>query len=304
MAEQAKTMDGTDWGLLVFLSILWGGAFFFAGIAVKELSPFVVVLVRVSVAALCLLPLFFYFKHSLPKSLKDWWPFIMMGLLNNALPFGFIFWGQTYITVGLSSIINAMTPLFAVLILAAFGDEKLTIPRLIGVLLGVVGVAVLRGFDGSIPFEQTIGIILCLLGTVAYGFAALWGRRFLSGVAPIKSATCQLIGSTLIMALVVVAIEEPWNLTIPSSETLLSLLGLAVFATAIAYIVFFKILVRAGASNVMLVTLLIPISALALGNLFLGEEIKAKEIYGALIIGAGLLFIDGRFLTLFSKRKA
>jgi len=301
LADQPKTMDGTDWSLLIFLSLLWGGAFFFAGIAVKELPPLTVVLFRVSVAALVLLPIFFIYKHTLPKNLKDWLPFLMMGLVNNVLPFGFIFWGQTYITVGLSSIINAMTPLCAIVILASFGDERLTVLRTIGVMFGVVGVAVLRGFDEAVSPEQTFGIILCLLGTVSYGFAALWGRRFLGGVAPIKSATCQLIGSTFIMVFVVAIIDQPWTLPMPSNQVIFSLLALAVFATALAYIVFFKILVRAGASNVMLVTLLIPISAMALGNIFLGEEIKAKEVIGALIIGAGLLFIDGRFLKFFSR---
>jgi drug/metabolite transporter (DMT)-like permease len=286
MADQPKTMDGTDWGLLVFLSLLWGGAFFFAGVAVKELPPFTVVLVRVSVAALVLLPIFFFYGHGLPRTFKGWSPFLMMGLLNNVLPFGFIFWGQTYITVGLSSIINAMTPLCAIIVLASFGDERLTLPRTIGVLFGVAGVAVLRGFDGSVSADQTIGIILCLLGTTAYGFAALWGRRFLTGVAPLKSATCQLIISTFIMVVVVSIIDQPWTLSMPSNGVIFSLLGLAVFATALAYIVFFQILVRAGASNVMLVTLLIPISAMALGYFFLGEEIRMKEIVGALIIGA------------------
>lgn len=294
--EAPKTMDGQDWGLLILLSVLWGGAYFFAGIAVKELPPLTVVLARVFLAALTLLPLFWYFGHSLPRSFSGWMPFFGMGLLNNVLPFGFIFAGQTLITVGLSSIINAMTPLFTVLVMAAFQEERLTINRVIGVLLGVVGVAVLRGFDGSLDFGQTLGIGLCLAGTLSYGFAALWGRRFLSGVPPLKSATCQLLCSTLIMAFVAAIIDQPWILPAPSQGAILSIVALAIFGTAAAYLIFFKILVRAGASNVMLVTLLIPVTALLLGNVFLGEEIQAKEIIGALIIGTGLLFIDGRII--------
>ena len=294
--EAPKTMDGQDWGLLILLSVLWGGAYFFAGIAVKELPPLTVVLARVFLAALTLLPLFWYFGHSLPRSFFGWMPFFGMGLLNNVLPFGFIFAGQTLITVGLSSIINAMTPLFAVLIMAAFQEERLTINRIIGVLLGVAGVAVLRGFNGSLDFSQTLGIGLCLAGTLSYGFAALWGRRFLSGVPPLKSATCQLLCSTLIMAFVAAIIDQPWILPAPSQGAILSIVALAIFGTAAAYLIFFKILVRAGASNVMLVTLLIPVTALLLGNVFLGEEIQAKEIIGALIIGTGLLFIDGRII--------
>ena len=285
--QSAKTMDGQDWSALVLLSVLWGGAYFFAGVAVKELPPLTVVLVRVSLAALTLLP------------------FFGMGLLNNVLPFGFIFAGQTQVTVGLSSIINAMTPLFTIVVMAAFAEERLTTYRVIGVLLGVVGVAVLRGFDVSLDSKQTLGIVLCLAGALSYGFAALWGRRLLAGVAPVKSATCQLMCSTLIMAVVVAVIDKPWTLDVPSQSTVLSLAALAVFGTALAYIVFFRILVRAGASNVMLVTLLIPVTALALGNVFLGEPIQAKEIVGAVIIGTGLMFIDGRLIDrLLGSRRA
>lgn len=295
--ETAKTMDGQDWSLLILLSVLWGGAYFFAGVAVRELPPLTVVLVRVSLAAFALLPLFWYLGHSLPRSFSGWLPYFGMGLLNNVLPFGFIFAGQTQITVGLSSIINAMTPLFTVIIMASFREERLTAYRIIGVLLGFGGVAVLRGFDGSIDASQTLGIGLCLAGALSYGFAALWGRRFLVGVPPVKSATCQLMCSTLIIAVVVSIIDRPWTLAAPSQDTVLALIALAVFGTAVAYIVFFKILVRAGASNVMLVTLLIPVTALGLGNVFLGEPIHSKEVMGAVIIGAGLLFIDGRMIN-------
>ncbi|USG63123.1 DMT family transporter [Sneathiella marina] len=294
--DMPKTMDRQDWGLLILLSILWGGTYFFAGVAVKEVPPLTVVLVRVLLAAILLLPLFWYFGHSLPRTFSSWLPFVGMGLLNNVLPFGLIFAGQTQITVGLSSIINAMTPLFTVLVMAVFLEERLTVNRVIGVLLGVVGVAVLRGFDGPISGNQTLGIILCMAGALSYGFAALWGRRFLAGIPALKSATCQLISSTVIIAVVVAIIDKPWALPIPSVEVIFSLLALAAFGTAVAYIVFFRILVRAGASNAMLVTLLIPVTALVLGNIFLDEAVQAKEIIGAFIIGAGLLFIDGRVI--------
>lgn len=301
--ETPKTMDGQDWSLLILLSVLWGGAYFFAGVAVKELPPLTVVLARVFLAAVALLPLFWYFGHSLPKSVSDWLPYFGMGLLNNVLPFGFIFAGQTLVTVGLASIINAMTPLFTVLVMASFQEERLTVNRVIGVLLGVAGVAVLRGFEGPIGGTQTLGIALCMAGALSYGFAALWGRRFLAGVPALKSATCQLMCSSLIIGVVVCFIDRPWTLATPSQSAMWSLVALAVLGTALAYIVFFKILVRAGASNVMLVTLLIPVTALLLGNVFLGEAIQEKEILGALIIGTGLLFIDGRVINrLIGKR--
>lgn len=303
MVVASKTMDGQDWSLLILLSILWGGAYFFAGVAVRELPPLTVVLARVSIAAIALLPLFWYQKQHLPESLVAWFPFLGMGILNNVIPFGLIFAGQTQITVGLSSIINAMTPLFTILVMAGFKQEQLTLNRIVGVLLGVVGVAVLRGFDGSVDASQTLGIMLCLGAALSYGFAALWGRKFLAGVPPVKSATCQLICSTLVMVVIVCAIDKPWTLPAPGKQTLWSIVILAVLGTALAYILFFKILVRAGASNVMLVTLMIPVTAMILGSVFLDESIQAKEIIGAFIIAAGLMFIDGRLVDRLFGRK-
>ena len=301
--DTAKTMDGQDWGLLILLSVLWGGAYFLAGVAVRELPPLTVVLVRVFLAALALLPLFWYLGNSLPKTFAEWLPFFGMGLLNNVIPFGLIFVGQTQITVGLSSIINAMTPLFTVIVMAGFQQERLTLNRVIGVLMGVAGVAVLRGIDGPVDVRQSLGIALCLGAALSYGFAALWGRKFLIGVPPVKSATCQLLCSTAIMMVIVSVVDQPWKLAMPSQHTMWSLVALAVFGTALAYIVFFKILVRAGPSNVMLVTLLIPITALILGNVFLDEAFQLKEIIGAVIIGLGLLFIDGRVINRVLGRK-
>src|SRR5262245_51059615 len=267
-------MDARDWALLLLLGVLWGGGFFFVGVAVRELPPLTVVLARVALAATTLLPLYFYLGYALPRSVSGWLPFFGMGLLNNALPFAFFFAGQVHISVGLSSIINAITPLFTIVVMAAFREESLTTNRVIGVLLGIGGVAALHGLSGGgIDGGQTLGIAFCLAGALSYGFAALWGRRHLAEVPPLKSATCRLICSTMFMALVGGVIDRPWSLDLPSWTVVLSLFALAVFATAIAYVVFFQILVRAGASNVMLVTLLIPIVALILAHVFLGEII-------------------------------
>ncbi len=159
------------------LSVLRGGAYFFAGVAVRELPPLTVVLVRVFLAAVALLPLFWYLGHTLPNSFTEWKPFFGMGLLNNVVPFGLIFAGQTQITVGLSSIINAMTPLFTVIVMAGFQQERLILNRVIGVLLGVVGVAVLRGFDGLVNASQTLGIVLCLGASLDYGFCGSLGPQ-------------------------------------------------------------------------------------------------------------------------------
>jgi len=302
--QTPTTMNAQNWALLLLLSVLWGGAYFFAGVAVKELPPLTLALARVFLAALTLLPLFYYLGYSLPTSLTQWYPFFGMGILNNVIPFTFIFAGQLHITVGLSSIINAMTPLFTVLVMASFKEEQLTAYRLIGVVLGVVGVAVLRGFGGPVDAGQTVGIALCLAAALSYGFAGLWGRKHLSSIPAVKTATCQLMCSTLIMALLVAIVDKPWSLTAPSYTTIMAVVALAVFGTALAYIVFFRILTKAGASNVMLVTLLIPVTALILGKVFLDEPIQITDILGAVIIGSGLMFIDGRVINRLVSRVA
>ncbi len=296
MSDQPKSMDGTDWGLLILLSVLWGGAFFFAGVAVRELPPLTVVLARVALAALMLLPLFWWFGHRLPRGLAAWKPFLVMGLLNNVLPFGLIFAGQTYVTVGLASIINALTPLFTVLVMAGFREERLTGLRITGVVLGVIGVAVLKGF-GEAEADQIIGILLCIAGALSYGFAALWARRELIGVPPLKGATCQLLSSTLIMILVVGFYDQPWTLAAPSWGAVAAVLALACFGTAIAYLVFFQIVLRSGASTVMLVTLLIPPFAIGLGVAFLGERLGLEAWLGFGLIALGLAITDGRLLA-------
>lgn len=303
MTNQPTSMNGESWGLLILLSLLWGGAFFFAGVAVKEVPPMTVVLFRVALAAAMLLPVFWLMGHQLPRGLAAWWPFLVMGLLNNALPFGLLFAGQTFVSVGLAAILNALTPLFTVLVMAGFGQERLSWPRVAGVLLGVAGVAILTGLDGS-GDTPLIGIVLCIAGALSYGFAGLWGRLHLGGVAPVKSATCQLIASSAIMAVAVSIYDRPWTLDVPGTGAVLSIIAMAAFGTALAYLVFFRILVKAGASNVMLVTLLIPVSAMALGNMFLDEPVRMREVLGACVIGLGLIFIDGRALGWFRRKQA
>ncbi len=303
MSQQPQTMNITSWSLLIFLSVLWGSSFFLTGVAVRELPPLTVVLARVGLAALLLLPFFWYHGHRLPTTLKDWVPFIGMGLTNNVIPFSCIFFGQTYITSGLASIINAMTPLFTVLVMASFLEEKLTTIRVVGVLLGVMGVGIIQGFDIDLDQGQTIGILLCLVASLSYGFSALWARRKLIAVPPLKSATCQLMSSSLIMCVVVSFIDQPWTLEMPSVKIWFAIIGIGSFGTALAYIVFYRIIKNAGSSNVMLVTLLVPITALLLGATFLSEPIHAQEIVGALVIGCGLLFIDGRLFNVFRRNK-
>jgi len=302
MASNDGRIELRDWALLGLLSVLWGGSFCFNGVVLKELPPLTVVFIRVVLASLMLLPLLRYYRLSFPSSLSGWAPFVAMALFNNVIPFSLILTAQTRITGGLASILNATTPLFTVLIMAAAAEERLTARRIAGVLLGLLGVIILRGEDLGFRDSQALGVVLCLTAAFCYGITALLGRRLLSGSPPLATATFQMLASCVMMAILSIAFEQPWRLPMPSAITWLAILGLAALSTALAYLVFFQILQRSGATNVVLVTLLIPVTAILLGCLVLGERITRQEIFGALVIGSALLVMDGRVFNLFQRR--
>jgi drug/metabolite transporter (DMT)-like permease len=302
MSPTDHRIDGRDWGLLGVLSVLWGGSFFFNGVALRELPPLTLVFLRVALAAMILLPVLLTYRIGLPATSAAWRPYFVIALLNNVLPFSLIVTGQTYIPSGLASILNATTPLFTVVVMAAAGDEKLLKRRVLGVLTGLAGVIILRGQDLGLATGEGAGILLCLAAAISYGLAALYARRKLSDSPPLATATFQLLASSLMMAVIAAVVERPWQRPMPGVTTWLAMTGLAALSTALAYIVFFQILRRSGSSNVMLVTLLIPVTAVLLGYLVLGEQISPREIIGALVIGGALLLIDGRVLGLWRPR--
>jgi drug/metabolite transporter (DMT)-like permease len=301
MTASDGRIDARDWALLAALSVLWGGSFFFNGVVLRELPPFTLVLLRVALAAAILLPLLYAQRLPFPKGWAGWQPFCLVALFNNVLPFSLIVTGQTFIPSGLASILNATTPLFTVVVMALAGEEKLYIRRVAGVIVGLVGVIVLRGAGLGFDSGQGLGILLCLAAAFSYGISALVARRSLADSPPLASATFQLMASSLMMAVIAGIFERPWQLPVPGAVTWLAVLGLAALSTALAYIVFFQVLRRSGATNVMLVTLLVPVTAILLGSLVLGEHISPREIAGALVIGSALLLIDGRVLKFFAR---
>ena len=291
-------MAGTDWLLLVALSILWGGSFFFAKIAVGELPPLAIALGRVSIAAATLALVARIAGVALPGSISAWRPFALMGLLNNVLPFSLIFWGQTHIPSGLAAILNATTPLFTVLVAhVATTDERLNGGRIAGLLFGFSGVVAMIGPDALQNIGDNVAAELaCLLAALSYGCAGVYGRRF-RGEPALRVAAGQLIASTVLLVPVVALIDRPWMLPLPSMTTLGALAGLALLSTALAYVIFFRILGSAGATAISLVTFLIPVSAILLGTQILGEQLAVRHIIGMIAIAIGLAAIDGRLMS-------
>ena len=290
-------MKLNDWGLLGLLSLVWGGSYLFVAIAVKDLSPLVIVMTRVVLAAVVLLPVHLMLIGPLPRDGAAWKAILGLSILNNVIPFCLIVTGQTMIASGLASVINATSPLFGVAILALAGMEPLILRKLLGILIGIGGVAILKG--GTLLGEgtQSIGILLCLGAAASYGLGSLWAKAMLKGTAPLSLATGQLLVSSAIMAGFAFLFDDPRQLLDASRESWAALLGLSVLSTAFAYIIFFRVVERSGPANVLLVTMLIPISAIAMGVAVLGETLELKEIIGALVIIAALVIIDGRALS-------
>jgi drug/metabolite transporter (DMT)-like permease len=293
-------MSGSDWLLLIVLSILWGGSFFFAKVAVGELPPLSIVLGRVAVAALVLHLLVLASGQRMPRDPALWRDFVVMGLLNNAIPFSLIFWGQKEIASGLASILNATTPLFTVLVAHLLTPEERATPaKLLGVALGILGVALMIGLDVASGVGAHVLAEIAVLGAaVSYAFAGVFGRRF-KGRPPLIVAAGQLTGSSALILPLALLVDRPWTLPLPSLTALGAVLGLALLCTALAYVIFFRILGRAGPTNLLLVTFLIPVSALMLGLAFLGERLDSHHLIGMALIALGLAAIDGRPLRLF-----
>ncbi len=304
MPDHAR-MTAADWGLLGLLSLLWGGSFFFNQVAVAELPPLTVVAARVVLAAAVLWAVLRARGEAAPRTPAALVAFAGMGVLNNAIPFTLIVWGQTQIASGVAAILNASTPLFTVLLAHVLTrDERLTPARVAGVVVGFLGVAVMMGGaalggSGAAVAAQAA----CIVAAASYACATLWGRRFRAlGVPPLATAAGQLTASTLLLAPLALIVDRPWSLPAPGPAALASLVGVALLSTALAYVLFFRILARAGATNLSLVTFLIPVSAILLGVVVLGETLLPRHLAGMALIGLGLAAIDGRAFDRLRRR--
>ena len=289
--------------MLLMLAAVWGGSFFFGEIALREIPPLTITLYRV-MWALPILALIVLLKGIyVPRSPKVWGGYLVMGALNNAIPFSLIFWGQTQIESGLASILNGTTAMFAAVVAGLLlRDESLTAKKIFGAVLGLTGVAFIMGPRALADFNLSDLAQLAILGaTLSYAFAGVWGKTVLAGQPPLMNAFGMLIGSTVLMIPIVLMFDGPPNLEL-SKGVWAALIGLASLSTALAYVLYFAILARAGAANLLLVTLLIPPFAVGLGVLFLDEQMKLEALIGFAIIGLGFAVTDGRLFSFIFQR--
>jgi drug/metabolite transporter (DMT)-like permease len=302
--NQAPTIDLTSGVLLLGLAVVWGGSFFFAEIALREVQPLTIALHRVFWAVPALLAVVLWRRAKIPTSIKAWLCYLVMGALNNAIPFSLIFWGQVSIESGLASILNGTTAVFGAVVAGIFlADEPLTPRKIAGALFGLFGVAVIMGLDALTNFDLRNLAQLAIMGAaLSYAFASVWGKRFLSTYPPIVNAFGMLVGSTLLMIPVALYSEGVPSFDL-SVEVWSSLIGVAILSTAVAYLLYFEILARTGSANLMLVTLLIPPVAFGLSFTFLGERLGADALLGFALIAFGLVITDGRLLRLFTSKR-
>ncbi|MFZ1737415.1 DMT family transporter [Sphingorhabdus sp.] len=298
-------LDATGWGLIAILSILWGGAFFLIEVGLRSYSPNILVFMRLALAVPPMWIVMRLMGERLPTDPKSWALLMVVGALNCALPFILFFWGQQYLDSGYASILNATTPIWGVVV-AHFmtHDEKATPARIVGVLVGMAGIIVMVGPDAMKGLSKNLlAQIACIISTLFYSFAAIYGRRLSqTQMTPMVVATGQTAMAALFMLPVVLLFDQPWAMAMPRLDSTLAGVTLALLSTALAYILYFRLIDRAGASNAQLVAFLMPILAVILGIAFLGESLSSGQIAGAGLIAVGLAILDGRLVARFQQK--
>lgn len=298
LAAAAPTMTARLWGQLLLLGLLWGGSFFFVSVAVREIPPLTLVLLRVAIAAAALHLFLVARGPSIRLALPYLLPFVGLSLVNNIIPFSLMFAGQTAIGAGLASVLNATTPFWTLILVGyVFRTETPAWNKLAGTILGIAGTAAMIGPGLAAGIGGPVWAKLALIGTaLSYAFAVVYARRF-RALPPVVIAAAQLTVSTVVMLPVVLVVDGAAGMSGVSAAAWMSVLALALLATAFAYIIFFNLTAKAGSSNTSLVTMIVPVTAILLGAIFLGERLELFEVVGMALIGLGLVIIDGRFLA-------
>lgn len=290
-------MSTSAWLILLLLAALWGGSFVFSKVAVSQVTPLTLVLARVLLAAITLHVVCLFTGVRLLTTMKAWVAYFVMGLLNNVIAFSLIFWGQQSIEASLSAILTGATPFFTVLIAGlVLADERFSTAKVIGLIIGFAGVVLVIGPRHVLGLGEHLLAELAIVGAaLAYGFSGVWGRRF-AGENPLATATGQLTAASVMMIPIAFYFERPLELGPLSTPVITSVLALAIVSTAIAYLLFFKVLKMAGATNTSLVTMLVPVFTMVIAVPTLGESIDALKLLGLIVIGIGLAVLDGRIL--------
>jgi len=294
-------MNAVDWALLLFLAAVWGSSFFFGKVAEAGVTPLTLVAARTLIACPALILVMLLSGYRFPRDWAHWKVFLGMGLLNCVIPFSLIFTAMTHIQSGLAAVLNSTTPIFGVILAHFIASERLTLPRIFGALCGFAGVALMIGLEALHGIGDNVLAEVAVIGAAfCYAANAFYARR-VKHVPPLVSAAGMVTAAAFISVPLAVAIDKPWQAGWPNAATIWSLLSLGLLSTALAYLLYFRLLRSAGPSNLVLVTFLIPVSAILLGVGFLHEILTATQVGGLALIAAGLLLIDGRISRLWVR---
>jgi drug/metabolite transporter (DMT)-like permease len=290
-------MKSKDWFFIILLGTLWGSSFFFIEFLLEMLSPFLIVYLRVALAAILLLFILFIKQVKVSLNVSLIFNLFIMAMLNNVLPFLLIAYGQQSVTGGLASILNANTSLLTILIAALLiPGEKLSFNRAGGAIVGICGVIVAVGYENIFQiYENNLGKYLILLATLSYALAGVWAKLRLDGVPALIAATGMLTASAIILTPFAFFYNSDELANLSLSAFSMSAL-FAILCSVLAYIIYFKILESAGAGNLLICTVIIPPSAILLNSLFLNQAVSQSELIGLLIILVGLIVLDGRYI--------
>jgi drug/metabolite transporter (DMT)-like permease len=292
VAPAAPQMAARDYGLIALQSMLWGSAFFFIALVGGEVQPITITALRLVPACLVLLVVIHVLGLRLPATWGAWGKMLLMSAFNNVVPFILIIHAQRDVSGGIAAIFNATAPLFAVFIAPLFvPEERWSWLRICGILTGIVGVAVLVGGAGAV---KPMAAGLLLTAACCYASANVMTRLFFPGIPPFVIACAQMIASLVLAASAALLFEQPWRMAPPSERTWLAIAAMGILSSAFASLCHFTVLRRAGATNAMLVTIILPLTPIVLGSLLLGEQITVRQLIGGLIIAFALVIIDGR----------
>jgi drug/metabolite transporter (DMT)-like permease len=283
-------MGGRDLGALLLLSALWGASFIFIRVAVPALGPFVLVELRVGLAAVAL-ALCAAFLGRLPKLRVRWRQFALLGMVNVAIPFSLISTAEINLTASLAAILNSTTVMFTAVVAAVWMGDALTARKVVGVVLGIVGVTVLVGWDPIVMnWFVVLSVGAMLAASLAYALGSVYAKRTFAGSPPLAIAIGQLTAAaTLMLPLAAVSVPDER----PSTIVVLSILGLALPSTALAYMLYFRLIENVGPTSTSTVTLLVPLFGLLFGVVLLDEPVGVGTLAGLVLILSSVTLITG-----------
>lgn len=281
--------------LLILLAALWGPSFLFIKIAVAEIPPLTLVLGRVGIAAV-LLTLFLWAQgKTLPRSRTVWRHLAVMGFIHNTIPFVLFGWGEQYIDSAMASILNGTTPLFTIILAHYFvGDDRLTPAKLVGALIGFAGLLLLITPSLTDGVQVTTwGLLAVSLAAAMYGVAIVYSRNHLRGLPPLVAPAGQMIMATIYLLPLSLLVDRPFSLPPLSLPVVGAMAALGVFGTAVAFVVYYRLIETAPASYVSMTTYIIPVFGVVLGVLVLSEKLTWHAYAGFALILLGVMIVNG-----------